>query len=444
MDHKPNVFPTPEQRAEALKQTEASKVAAYEREKAIVTNQIYQGAMAPPTTQSDAPTNYDVNGHVDATEMMRQRAQKEMEIRKSGGVVKYPELAEEAVSSTRRFVDQNASKNDELMRLRDEQIKKNNEMIKNYQVQANKAVERNNPTGMPGLYPQEPVYPPVHENRQPYQPKVQEPAYQPPVNYGKVPDAINPYIIEISQPNYNSPFDVIPLPSEGRLNRGVKPSVRMGYMTTADENILTSPNLLESGQFLEILINRKLLEPSLRYKDLHVGDRNALMIWLRATGYGEMYPVTLLDENDIPFDTEINLNELKTKKLGAEPNSEGLLPYQFPLCKATILFRFLTCGDIDNIERLVSADKERGYPIDRTNVYTMEHMIHEVNGDRSRETINAFANSIRIGDAKEFTKYVDSIESGIDLNLEVRTPGGGSISTFLPLNINFFWPNIKL
>jgi len=30
------------------------------------------------------------------------------------------------------------------------------------------------------------------------------------------------------------------------------------------------------------------------------------------------------------------------------------------------------------------------------------------------------------------------------LNIEVRTPGGGSIKTFLPLNLKFFWPNIKL
>jgi hypothetical protein len=46
------------------------------------------------------------------------------------------------------------------------------------------------------------------------------------------------------------------------------------------------------------------------------------MIWLRATGYGEMYPVTLLDENGDAFDTELNLNELKTKELGAEPDDE--------------------------------------------------------------------------------------------------------------------------
>ncbi len=414
MDQKPNVFPTPEQRAEALKKADLAKVEAYEREKAQVTNEIYTSAAAP----SDTP-----EGHVDAVELMRRRAQKEMEIRKAGGVVQYPELAE-AKSSARIAVDQMADRTEEQMRLRDEQINKNNDMIKKYQTQANQAVDRNNPSSMPGLYPQEPSFPPVHENRQPnnYQSNNYQapPIPQQPVSYGKLPDTMNSYLIELSQPNYNSPFDVIPLPSEGKLNRGVKPSVRIGYMTTADENILTSPNLLESGQFLEILINRKLLEPSLRYKDLHVGDRNALMIWLRATGYGEMYPVTLLDENDVPFDTEINLNDLKTKKLGAEPDEEGLFLFQFPLCKAVIKFKFLTCGDIDKIERLVIADKENGYPVDNTNIYTMEHTIVEVNGRREKEVISAFSNSIRINDAKAFNQFVDKIESGIDLNLSRR------------------------
>jgi len=138
-------------------------------------------------------------------------------------------------------------------------------------------------------------------------------------------------------------------------------------MTTADENILTSPNLLESGEFLEILINRKILEPELRYKDLHVGDRNAIMLWLRATAYGEMYPVTLFDENNNPFETEINLNDLKTKKLGAEPDEEGLFFYQFPLCKASVKFKLLTCGDVDIIEKMVENDKLTGNPVNNAN-----------------------------------------------------------------------------
>jgi hypothetical protein len=83
---------------------------------------------------------------------------------------------------------------------------------------------------------------------------------------------------------------MLSLPSLGKTYRNKKPNVRLGYMTTADENILTSPNLLQSGEFFNVL---KILEPDLRYNDLLVGDRNAIMIWLRATGYGEMYPVTL-------------------------------------------------------------------------------------------------------------------------------------------------------
>ena len=55
-----------------------------------------------------------------------------------------------------------------------------------------------------------------------------------------------------------------------------------------------------------------------------------------------------------------------------------------------------------------------------------------------------FIDNIRIMDGKAFNDYVDNVESGIDLNIEIQTPGGGSIKTFLPLNINFFWPNFGL
>ena len=201
---------------------------------------------------------------------------------------------------------------------------------------------------------------------------------------------------------------------------------------------------MASGEFLEILINRKLLEPDLRYKDLHTGDRNAIMIWLRATGYGHMYPVTLLDENKEQFDTDVNLNELKTKSLGVDPDEEGLFYFQFPLCKAQIKFRLLNCGDVDIIEKMVETDKLNKLPVNNENIYTLEKMIVEVNGERNRTIIKDFVNSIRIRDGKEFNDYVEKIESGIDLNIEIKTPGGESIATFLPLNFNFFWPNFGL
>ena len=61
-----------------------------------------------------------------------------------------------------------------------------------------------------------------------------------------------------------------------------------------------------------------------------------------------------------------------------------------------------------------------------------------------KNTIKDFVSAIRIKDGKDFNKYVDSIESGIDLNITVGTPGGGSVDTFLPLNLGFFWPDIRI
>ena len=99
---------------------------------------------------------------------------------------------------------------------------------------------------------------------------------------------------------------------------------------------------------------------------------------------------------------------------------------------------------MDNIERMVEADKANNIPVDSSSTYTLERMIVEVNGDRNRQVIKDFANSIRVGDGKAISDYSSQIESGVDLNITVKTPGGGSIATFLPLNINFFWPNVRV
>jgi hypothetical protein len=255
---------------------------------------------------------------------------------------------------------------------------------------------------------------------------------------------INPYILELSQPNYNAPFDVIPLPSKGKTYRNKKESIKVAYMTTADENILTSPNLLQSGEFLSVFINRKILDPNLRYEDLLMGDRNAIMIWLRATGYGEMYPITVLDDNNEVFDVEFNLNDLKIKELGVEPDEEGLFDFEFKLSKAIIKFKFLTMGDIEEIERIILKEKENGLPVNNQTIYFMEKMIVQVNGSRDKNYIKDFVSTLRINDAKDFNEYVELVECGVDMNITIGTPGGGSVDTFLPLNFKFFWPNSRI
>ena len=427
---KPSVFPSKEQINTVL--SEKEKKEAYEAEKLQVTDEIYTA----PTILVDTPM-----GHANAVEMMRIRTMNQINSVKENGFAKDENLAETPTKS-----DYNKS-NEELMRLRDAQLKKNQEDINTYQLREAEARNRNtqpNKFTSPSVSTSEPSNNYYNNNNgmnnQP--PTSNNNGYN--VDFGQNPSNIDPYILELSQPNYNAPFDVIALPSKGKLYRNKKQNVRLAYMTTADENILTSPNLLQSGEFLEILINRKILDPNLRYKDLLPGDRNAIMIWLRATGYGEMYPVSLLDENGQVFDTEINLNELKTIELDVSPDDDGLFSFELPLSKAFIRFKLLTCGDVDMIEDMNERDKENNALVNNSATYRLERMVVEVNGSRDRGIIRDFVNSMRISDAKKFNEFVDSLESGIDLNIDVQTPGGGSIATFLPLNINFFWPDIRL
>jgi hypothetical protein len=427
-EKRPNVIPSQSQIQNAAE--EQSKLAAYEAEKSQVVNQIYSSVKVPENVEGE---QYDYLNQNNSVEMMMARTAAQLEMKNTVGVVKDPALSER---QTTRFVTQK-DPNEDLMKLRDEQLAKNRQQTQNYQKMSEEAMNRQYNTTTNMQTNQSSGY----NTPQPSSPAITQPRIEP---FVTSQTGVDPYILELSQPNYNAPFDVIPLPSKGKLYKNKKESIRLAYMTTADENILTSPNLLQSGEFLEILINRKILEPSLRYKDLLPGDRNAIMLWLRATAYGEMYPVTLLDEFTEPFDTEINLNELKTIELNENPDDEGLFYFQLPLTKTEIKFRMLTMGDVDAIEKIVADEKERNIPVNNSNTYRLEKMIVEVNGNRDRGMIRDIANSMRISDARAFNEYVDSIESGIDLNIEVETPGGGSVATFLPLNFNFFWPNIRI
>lgn len=317
---------------------------------------------------------------------------------------------------------------EEQLKLRDEQLKKNQEQTKKYETQLHEAEERKS---------------------KPEPQKVLKTEIKSPIaNAKKIPNInmsnVDPRIVELSQPQLNAPYDIIPLPSEGKIYKNKKPKLKIAFLTTADEEILTAPNLLNSGEFLEVLINRKLLDTDIRYRDLHVGDRNAIMLWLRSTSYGEMYPVTILDRDDNPFDTQIDLNNLKINKLKADPDAEGLFDFILPVTKIPIKFRLLNVGDIDDIEKLVQEDLDNNVIENKTSTYNLQRQIIQVGDVRDEDEIKDFITTMRIADSDKLRTYIESIESGVDLNIEIETPRGGSIKTFLPLNVRFFWPKLSI
>jgi len=246
---------------------------------------------------------------------------------------------------------------------------------------------------------------------------------------------------------FQAPFDVIPLPSKGLMYPGQQGSVKVEYMTATDENILTSPNLIKSGKVLDVLLERKVKEAPVPFGQLLVGDRNAIMIWLRATGYGEMYPVKLTDPSSgVEFETEIDLSTLKTKELpeGVEPDEKGEFSFLLPKSKKKIKFKLLTVSDEkDIISRSEKYEKATKSQISNTLTYRLQAQIKEIEGNRDINYIQQFVNVMPAFDSLKFREYSDQIEPGIDMSVDVEGPTG-SFRTTVTLGLNFFWPNVRI
>lgn len=101
-------------------------------------------------------------------------------------------------------------------------------------------------------------------------------------------------------------------------------------------------------------------------------------------------------------------------------------------------------GDIEDVELILAKEKEAGIPINNQSIYFMERMIVQVNDTRDKGYIKDFILTMRVLDSKGFNEYVEEIDCGVDMNITIGTPGGGSLDTFLPLNFKFFWPNARI
>lgn len=244
---------------------------------------------------------------------------------------------------------------------------------------------------------------------------------------------------------FETPFDVLELPSKGLLYPGRPSTVKVEYLTAADENILTSPNLIRSGKVLDVLMERKIKSKEITMNQLLVGDRNAIMIWLRATGYGEMYPVKMTDpETFEEFETEIDLSNLKTKELTVQPDENNEFTFELPRSKKKIKFKLLTVADETSItKKSEQRNKVTKSLVSNALTYRLQAQIKEIEGNRDPNYIAKFIEVMPAYDSLKFREYSDEIEPGIDLEVEVEGPSGPFRSPFT-IGVNFFWPNARV
>lgn len=234
------------------------------------------------------------------------------------------------------------------------------------------------------------------------------------------------------------PYDILQLPSDGLLYPNKQKSIKVEYLTAMDESILTSPNLASEGLTFDVLLERKIKNLEFNHLDLLRGDRVAILIWLRSTGYGSEYPIRVYSPKQNDFVPCVyDLTQLKTKPLGAKPDDNGEFDWIFPISKKHVKFKFLTGKDEREISRKDNEWIKLGNESDRGR-FILEQQIVEIDGERDIVKLLQEIARLPLKDSIEFKKYSNKIEPGIDFNVVVETPGGESIETFLNIRADFF------
>ena len=296
-----------------------------------------------------------------------------------------------------------------------------------------------------------------------------------------------------SVPSYVQ-YDVLPLPSKGQCYPKNSPlrcgRIPVAYLTAADENIIASPNVYRDGKLLDIILDRKILDKRINVNDLCSGDRDAIILWLRGTSYGEDFPISATNpETGKQYNVTISLSQFDYKKFELEGDENGLFDFEtnngdlikfkfftnndeeqlrktitsqitninkFDILRGITEIANLLNGisfteeevtmlneDINEIKDIVDSDLEENTENLYPNTITEQMFMHTVsiNGNEDREFIKNYVENMRTKSAIDYRNYFVNNSPGVDFNFTVNIPesdGGGSFSTFLRIDDTIF------
>lgn len=215
-------------------------------------------------------------------------------------------------------------------------------------------------------------------------------------------------------------------------------------MTAKEEDILTSRALIKNGtvltQLLKSCIINKLIDPD----DMLSGDKNAVLIGIRVTGYGPEYAAKITCPHCAKeFENTFSLGKLAVKKLGAQPiqPNTNLFRFVLPSSGAEVIFKLLNGHDESELAKILESKKKLG-SVESGVTTRLYQAILQINGETDKQKLAQQIQNMRAMDARALRKYMDDIEPSVDMKQKVCCPSCDEESEVLmPLGMSFLWPD---
>jgi len=240
------------------------------------------------------------------------------------------------------------------------------------------------------------------------------------------------------------PTEVIDLPSGGKLYSKDSPlsegKLELKYMTTKEEDILMSENLITQGVVIDKLLDSLIVTQGVKQEQLVLGDKNAVLVASRILAYGPHYTCEVANPNNLEQKIEhtFDLTECPFKEaVDGVDYSDNSFDFETPVGKNKIKFKLLTGVEEKLIEKDLEQSKKIGYNSEITT--RLRYTIIEVDGDNKQETISVFSQNMLARDSMALRNYIQEISPDIDLTSEIEI-GGNTVSVSIPLTVEFFWP----
>lgn len=245
----------------------------------------------------------------------------------------------------------------------------------------------------------------------------------------------------------------IKFPSDGKFYENKCADAKLYHLVSADFSVITDPNLLQNGEMIDVLISKKLAKADhskhfVNPRHLLVGDRNALLIFLRIQ-MDSKFIVPLKDPiTRKEFKYELDLTTLKTKDVNVLPDDDGLFSFTMErsymkdgeYIPVEVKFKLMNCED----EAVVREQQRMNPHMKNENMHLrLVQTIQSIGGNEDKKFIDAFLRQADMSEAIKLDDFMDEVMPGIDLSVEAQSPGGGTVKFKLPFSAPLLLPSIE-
>lgn len=249
--------------------------------------------------------------------------------------------------------------------------------------------------------------------------------------------------------DFVTPTQFVDLPSKGRYPEGHplqgKDTIEIRYMTAKDEDILTNRSLLKKGLAIDRLIQNLIVDKSINARHLYIGDRNAIIVFARASAYGADYKAKIQcpacgEQSKFQFDLAdyemydgFDLEETDIKY-----NGDGTFTTSLPLSNIQACIRPLLGQDELDIVSQKSTKEMNSDIVTKQ----MKMFVANFNGYEDKKTVDYVCENMVATDSRYLRDCFRIISPEIVMNQDFTCKHCDHKEVMsVPFGTDFFWPD---